>query len=385
MYTECRDFVMGCEVCQGKSKPKNPIPVLIREMPEAAFEVVSIDFAGPFSVDCKVGVEPRPKRGERDSQRALQPRKLKYCLVIVDKLSCYPILVPVTDTSAKTTIQALKLHLYSVFGTPAVVITDQASCFTSEEMKRHFEEASIEVDLISPENHRSNGLAELTVRLLHEHFGRYPQESLGKWYQELPEVAYSLRTTPCSDNHLTPGEMVFGKPMRNPYVKVPHPLSAYDPLSPSENRQESLVDRKMHRERRLEAGAPPSRQKPVVFQAGDWVRLRSETPVAEAKRRGVPLKWVYRWDERGTVVGPVEGHPNQFIIRKASSGQEVQRSGATLRLTARTEGPAQLSDQGDSKAIEVRSVSGVDGLAGPGPASHPRAYKADGLPVIDRE
>ena len=61
--------------------------------------------------------------------------------------------------------------------------------------------------------------------------------------------------------------------------------------------------------------------------------MRSETPIAEAKRRGVPLKWVYRWDERGTVTGSIEGHPNQYLVRKASTGQEIKRSGATLSHT----------------------------------------------------
>ena len=42
------------------------------------------------------------------------------------------------------------------------------------------------------------------------------------------------------------------------------------------------------------------------------------------------MKWVYRWDERGTVVERVEGHPNQFWVRKASTGTEVKRSALTL-------------------------------------------------------
>jgi hypothetical protein len=125
--------------------------------------------------------------------------------------------------------------------------------------------------------------------------------------------------------------MMLGGTMRNPSVKVDHGLVAYNPLEVSEFRREALRDREIHREGRLGSKAGGgSRLNEQTFEAGDWARMRAETPVAEAKRRGVPLKWVYRWDDRGTVVGPVEGHPNQFMVRKASSGQEVKRSAATL-------------------------------------------------------
>jgi hypothetical protein len=71
---------------------------------------------------------------------------------------------------------------------------DQAGSFTSREMHAHYEEVGIEVDLVSPENHRSNGLAERMVRLLHKHLGRYWQDWLGQWFREVPEIAYSMRS-----------------------------------------------------------------------------------------------------------------------------------------------------------------------------------------------
>ena len=127
-----------------------------------------------------------------------------------------------------------------------------------------------------------------------------PRESLKTWYRELPEIAYSLRTTPCFDNHVSPGDLVFGRKMRNPHLKVAHPLEGYDPLTVEENRHEGRRDREMDRTRRMskELGQQPRRSE-QTFAAGDFVRMRAETPIAEAKRRGVPLKWVYRWDERG--------------------------------------------------------------------------------------
>ena len=78
------------------------------------------------------------------------PTKLKYCLVIVDKLTRYPVFAAVTDTSAQTTIEALHHHLYTTFGVPETVIADQVSCFTSREMVVHFSKVGVQVDIVSP-------------------------------------------------------------------------------------------------------------------------------------------------------------------------------------------------------------------------------------------
>ena len=60
------------------------------------------------------------------------------------------------------------------------------------------------------------------------------------------------------------------------------------------------------------------------------VRMRSEKPQAEATRRGVPLKWVFRWHDKGVIVGPVDDHPDQYYVKKTSTGRIVKRSGCTL-------------------------------------------------------
>ena len=101
-----------------------------------------MEFAGPFDPACRVGQEPRT-RGERDSQGRSRSKTPKYCLVIVDKLSRYPVLVPVADTTAKTTITALQSHLYPVFGVSEMVIMDQDGSFTSREMQAHYEEVGL--------------------------------------------------------------------------------------------------------------------------------------------------------------------------------------------------------------------------------------------------
>ena len=66
------------------------------------------------------------------------------------------------------------------------------------------------------------------------------------------------------------------------------------------------------------------------FQPGDWVRIKSDKPHGEALQRGVPVKWVFRWNDKGTIIGPVENHPDQYYVRKAKTGRTIKRSGKSL-------------------------------------------------------
>ena len=95
-------------------------------------------------------IEPWAPRRVRDGERTLQPKKLKYCLVMVDKLTRYPVFAAVTNTLAKTTMENLHHHLYTTFGVPETVIADQVSCFTSREMVVHFSQVGVQVDMVSP-------------------------------------------------------------------------------------------------------------------------------------------------------------------------------------------------------------------------------------------
>ena len=47
-------------------------------------------------------------------------------------------------------------------------------------------------------------------------------------------------------------------------------------------------------------------------------------------QRGVPIKWISKWDEKGIVVRPLPGHPDQYEVRKDKTGKIVKRSGKSL-------------------------------------------------------
>ena len=132
------------------------------------------------------------------------------------------------------------------------------------------------------------------------------------WVKAIPAIQYSLAHTPCHDTHLSPASMLLGHVPRNPKVLVQRPpkrmMRGDEPLD--DKRLAALRQRKMDKwlkENSADRPKRPYHKEPQTFEEGDMVRMRSEKPQAEATRRGVPPKWVFRWHDKGVVVGPEIG------------------------------------------------------------------------------
>ena len=85
MHTDMKEHIARCDICQKRRSVRNPVPHHVRDLPPKCFQNVFIDFAGPFGKNVG-GSFP------------------KYCLVIVDHLSRYPILIPCKNTKSETVI-----------------------------------------------------------------------------------------------------------------------------------------------------------------------------------------------------------------------------------------------------------------------------------------
>ena len=66
-----------------------------------------------------------------------------------------------------------------------------------------------------------------------------------------------------------------------------------------------------------------------TFKVGDFIRMKVDNTAAPPLL-GRPRKWTQQWAEKGMVLGPVEGHPDQFWISRSTTGKTVRRSAATL-------------------------------------------------------
>ena len=83
-------------------------------------------------------------------------------LLVVDYMSRFPVIRHLTSMTVKAVAEHLKA-IFSEFGVPDVLISDNGPCYTGEQFKVAMRKLNITHVTTSPHHHQSNGLAEVYV------------------------------------------------------------------------------------------------------------------------------------------------------------------------------------------------------------------------------
>lgn len=162
------------------SIPKNDIP----------FETVHIDHLGPFV---------KSSRGNA------------YLLVLVDGYTKFCILKPLRNLRSSLTIRALD-DIFTTFGYPKRLISDQGTSFTSDEFRKFCEKNHVKHVLNAVASPRANGQVERYNRTVLGALTSYT-DKLGetKWDTELGNIQWGLNNTLNKGIGKTPSEALFGR------------------------------------------------------------------------------------------------------------------------------------------------------------------------------
>ncbi|CAB4020684.1 Transposon Ty3-G Gag-Pol poly [Paramuricea clavata] len=133
---EIEETVKSCMACQEEAKSPNASQQASWSWPGGPWKRIHIDYAGPY-----LG---------------------KMFLVVVDAYSKYLDIVPMSNATSTTTITALR-HIFSNFGLPEHIVSDNGSQFTSEEFQKFLNDNNIQHTTTAPGHPATNGLAERYV------------------------------------------------------------------------------------------------------------------------------------------------------------------------------------------------------------------------------
>ena len=131
-------------------------------------------------------------------------------LVVVDAHTKWMEVCHVASSTSAATITHLR-RLFSQFGIPKTVVTDNGSCFTSLEFSDFLKSNGFNYLLTSPYHHQSNGLAESYVRIFKNGLKTIQGNSLD---ERLAKLLFSYRTTPQTTTGLIPGELMLGRQLK---------------------------------------------------------------------------------------------------------------------------------------------------------------------------
>ena len=186
-----QDFTAQCVVCAERRSgglqriPPQPIPT-----PAQPFSVIHVDHKGPL---------PR-QLGSRFTN----------ILVVVCALTRFALFIPVEGTTADETLRVLVARVFCVFGTPAVIVSDNGPAFRSELAAKASSFYGYRHIHTLPYNPQANGTAESAVKRIKMLLEKQTKD-YADWHRLLPLAQHMLNTTVHTAFGMSPYEALFGR------------------------------------------------------------------------------------------------------------------------------------------------------------------------------
>ena len=134
---DIENLVKACGSCQLSQKTPCKAPIHPWEWSTSTWTRLHIDYAWPY-------------HGQM-------------FLIVVDSFSKWLEVIPTANSTSTTTINKLR-HLFSIHGLPQIIVSDNGTCFTSDEFRQFMENNGVRHIKSAPYHPATNGLAERAVQ-----------------------------------------------------------------------------------------------------------------------------------------------------------------------------------------------------------------------------
>ncbi|KAM4808394.1 protein NYNRIN-like [Rhinophrynus dorsalis] len=196
MSTDVKHYCDNCIVCaQVNPAPRKinaPLRIRLREGP---WNCLQVDYMGPLPTTAKNN---------------------RYVLVITDLFSKWVEIFPIKSNTALSTAKILVEQVFTRWGLPATIESDQGTHFTGKVMQTCMEMLGIKQQFHIPYHPESSGQVERTNRQIKTMLKKFVNINGKNWDNLLPLLAMAIRATPSSATQITPFEIMTGRKMRLP-------------------------------------------------------------------------------------------------------------------------------------------------------------------------
>ena len=135
-------------------------------------------------------------------------------LLIADYYSSYPWIRKLSNISTQKVVDACK-SVFNEFGYPQQIHTDSGTQFLSCEFRAFLQDHNVTYSASSPYYHQSNGKAERFVQTIKQLLKKSDEQC------SVAEAMLIYRSTPLSQNKMSPGELMFGRKLATNLVCAP--------------------------------------------------------------------------------------------------------------------------------------------------------------------
>lgn len=193
MVIDVRDYVSKCEVCRTTKYPTHSLkpPMGARVVSERPFQRLYLDFIGPF---------PRTKKGNVG------------IFIILDHFSKFTFLKAVKRFTSKVAIEILREEIFSCFGVPETIVSDNGTQFKSHDFSDFLSKYGIQHFCTGAYAPQSNA-AERVNRSINAALRAYVRTDQREWDVFLSSINSALRKSIHQSIGMSPYFVVFGQHM----------------------------------------------------------------------------------------------------------------------------------------------------------------------------
>ena len=216
MQESIKAFIRNCPECsQTKDNPKLAKAPLRQIEVSEPFVFWAMDYMGPI------------KETDRGN---------KHILVLMDHFTKWCEAFPSKDQKASTVARILVSSVFSRFGPPTVLHSDQGRNFDSTLMHEIYQLMGIKKTRTTAYHPQCDGLVERQNRTLQNILASFVSEHSADWDEWLAQAVFAYNTSVHESTGISPYEMVFGRPARMP-IEVELGVPLRKPTSQSDYSQ----------------------------------------------------------------------------------------------------------------------------------------------------